>query len=355
MEQMARETMVLAQTHLGFESLPAADAQSVRAAALMVLRRIDEAERDVRQALALQRKLRGNDSVEEALALQCLSAVLRHQADRTDSATAQRQLVEAEESIREALAIFRKRLGDDGDRVTWALQELGMVLATAGRPDQAEDAVREAVMIRRRLHGDVHPYLASHYRLLGGVLCQQGKVEEAEEVLTKSLEIGQKMGVQGNNSELYTHVRLASVLAARGKLEEAETHRREAVMIARREMGADYPDLPNLLRALAETLQKNGKLADARTAAEEAVAICQRNPTLVPHAAQQAAFETLRGVLEDLGDTAALDALNAVLSPQYNQADNGTRKTLPSDSSPQSDDSPNPPASSSNSIPTTDD
>ena len=65
----------------------------------------DEAETVTREAIAMQRKMRGEDSAKEATSLCSLSDTLRHQADiRGDRAN---QLAEAESAARAGLAIRR--------------------------------------------------------------------------------------------------------------------------------------------------------------------------------------------------------------------------------------------------------
>jgi serine/threonine protein kinase len=115
MEQTARETLRLARAHFGGENLAAADALSQIGRALYVLHETDEAETFTRQAIAMQRKLRGDGSLQEASALEHLGDILRHQHNlhREDPT----KLAEAETACRASLAIRRKRLGNNSDEV----------------------------------------------------------------------------------------------------------------------------------------------------------------------------------------------------------------------------------------------
>ena len=77
-------------------------------------------------------------------------------------------------------------------------------------------------------------------------------------------------------------------------------------------MGTNHADLSFFIAGLAGFLQQMGQLAEARPLAEEAVAICQRSPDQVERRFQQAAFDCLRAVLKELGDTAALERLDSI-------------------------------------------
>jgi tetratricopeptide (TPR) repeat protein len=129
--------------------------------------------------------------------------------------------------------------------------------------------------------------------------------------LRKALELDERIVGKGKLSQVHAHLSLGEVLERQGKLDEAEIHYRQAAAIARKEGGADALDLPWPLSALANLLRQRGKLTEARAAAEEAVAICQRNPDRVSPSSQRDAFAALGDVLTDLGDTAAVETLDA--------------------------------------------
>jgi len=306
-EETARQTLALARSHLGAVSLPAADALGKLGIALDALRSLEEAETVTRQAIAMQRKLRGSDSVEEGKALCTLGNVLRHQAERTERPFSEGKLSEAEKANQAGVAILRKRLGNDNDEVSVALYLLSMTLLDVGKQAEAEDAVRESAAIRQRLHGDEYPSV--QFTFMSYVLLVRGKLDEAEACARKALELQRKMGLVGKLSQVNTHCNLGQILLAKGKPDEAEIHYREAIRIARKEMDPEYRDLPHWLVGLAKILRTNGKLAEARPLAEEALAICDRHPDQVGWWARDQAFFTLRAVLSDLGDTAALEAL----------------------------------------------
>jgi serine/threonine protein kinase len=307
MEETARETLRLARAHFGEENLAAADALNLLGRALYALHETDEAESVTRQAIAMQRKLRGDGSLQEASALEHLGDILRHQY--YFHSEDQAKLAEAETAVRGSLAIRRKRLGNNSDEVAWALHTLNMVLDAEGKLAEAEAVIREALTIHRKNHGEDHPSVGMDYCVLGGSLGAQNRLDEAAANYRRGLDILERT-TAAKWEQAGAHAGLARILAGQGKLGEAEIHHREALDLARKVVSADDAYLPGHIDSLANILRKNGKLAEARPLAEEAVAICQRHPDRVEPGTQRDAFATLRDVLTDLGDTNALEKLN---------------------------------------------
>ena len=151
MEESARETLRLARAQFGDENSVVADAVGQLGWALMYLREMDEAEHVARQAIALERKVRGAGSAQEGAALVNLGDVLRHQCDLHSD---QSKLQQAEDALRKGLAIRRKQLGNDNDDVGWTLYTLATLLGREGKVAEAVSVQQEALAIRQRIHGE---------------------------------------------------------------------------------------------------------------------------------------------------------------------------------------------------------
>jgi tetratricopeptide (TPR) repeat protein len=308
MEGSARETLRLARAHFGDENPVVADALGQLGWALMYLREMDEAEHIARQAVALERKVRGEGSAQEGAALVNLGDVLRHQGYLHSD---QSKLQQAEAALRKGLAIRRKQLGNDNDDVGWTLYTLATLLGSEGKTAEAVSVQQEALAIRQKIHGDEHPYTAEDYSQLGALLSDStNTLDEAVNDLRKGLEILKRTEGEGKYRQTWAERSLADALSEQGKLEEAEIHYRAAATIAKKVMGPDFADLPGFVVKLANILRREGKLTEARARAEKAVAICQRHPDRIEAQPQRAAFAALRDVLTDLGDTAAAQALD---------------------------------------------
>ena len=74
---------------------------------------------------------------------------------------------EAEKSLREALEIRRKVFGDSSPEVADTLSSPAQMLSDKGEPRQAEPLIREALAIRRKLYGETHPDIARSIEDLG--------------------------------------------------------------------------------------------------------------------------------------------------------------------------------------------
>ena len=86
----------------------------------------------------------------------------------------------AEPLFREALAMRRRVLGDDHPHVAGSLSNLAFLLSSKGDNDGAEPLCREALAMRRRLLGDEHPDVATALNNLGSLLSDKGDYDGAE-------------------------------------------------------------------------------------------------------------------------------------------------------------------------------
>jgi serine/threonine protein kinase len=299
-EALARHTLETVRAQLGGENIFMADALLQRGRALVYLRDFNQAEGVIRQAIAMQRKVRGPDSIRESTLLCSLAEVLRYQADiRGDRA---QQLAEAESAARASLAICRKSFSHDSDDTAWSLLALTLALQYQGKYMESETTIREGLAMRTRLRGHEHPFTAIDLKFLGAALMHQEKLKEAEQCVRESLRISQTMEGKGTIAQAETHSILGEILNKQGKLGEAETHCRAAVIIAKEQMGEDYLDLPMLLSALSGVLTEQSKLVEARQYAEQAVDICRRHPDQIGRSQKVAAAAALSKVMTELGD-----------------------------------------------------
>jgi len=289
-EEMALEAQRLAQTRLGRENLSVAEALNQLSEALLVLHILDQAETSARATVAMQRKLRGVESLQEAHALCTLGDALRCQCEgpgvvrdcQIDPARVtvnQVKLDEAESCYRKALAIQRKRLGREDDlAVAITLDSLSMGLRDANKLTDAESVGRQALAIRRKLLPEEHTEMTRSFMWLGSVLAAENKLEEAETCLRKAIPIQRRTQGQGKWFQAVSLYLLAEILQRQDKLNEAEDCFRQALAIARTQMGSTHPDLPKLILALADVLHQKGELAEGSTLGEEAIRLCREHP-----------------------------------------------------------------------------
>ena len=88
---------------------------------------------------------------------------------------------------REALAMRRKLLGNEHPDVALSLDNLADVLQAQGKLAEAETMYREALAMRRKLLGNEHPDVAISLINLADVLRKQGEHDEAKELLRSEI------------------------------------------------------------------------------------------------------------------------------------------------------------------------
>jgi len=207
----------------GNESLEVAD--DLHALALLFWGRgtLDEAERMVREAVAIEKKQRGNDHP--------LALVLRDQ----------RKLTESEQVFRESLAVNRKALRDESPAVMLNLCNLALVVGDEGRLDEAVELHSEALRIARKILGNEHPYIAWTADNLGGILRKQGKLAEAESLQREALALRRKLFGNEHPDVALSLNSVANTLLDQNRLDEAQPLYREALAVRRKIFGGRAP------------------------------------------------------------------------------------------------------------------
>jgi tetratricopeptide (TPR) repeat protein len=256
-EAEARTMLEVGGTRLHPEHPAIGKAYRQLGVALAALHKIQEARHAIEQALAIQTRAQGLESLEAAESLNALGNVLRDQEER--------QM--AETMLRRALALRRKLLGNENVQVAESLNDLGN--AVSDRPADAENLYREALELRRRLLGEEHPYVAATLDNLAVALHKQGKLSQAETILWESVELGSKrLGIE-HPDVLKSRLHLGRVLSEENKLAEAETELRETVAIHRRSM--NVAEAADPLDDLVDVLLRENKPDEAERLLNELV------------------------------------------------------------------------------------
>src|SRR5262249_28413609 len=176
---------------------------------------------------------------------------------------------EAEGLYREALAVQRKLLGDEDLDLGRTLENISLLLGSKGQQEEAEVTRREGLAIRRKLDPDAANSLANLAKLVEA----QGKFSEAEALLRQALAIRVRIfGVRHRDVQIGTLTRLKDVLGKQGKPEEAAEVYREMVKIARKRWGSEHPDVAYALVQLGDLLNGQSMDVEAAAARSESVA-----------------------------------------------------------------------------------
>ena len=288
MEGVARHSLQVARTRLGEENEFVVPALLDLGSCLMNIGRqqlgemhagdVPEAEKNRRlqdgnlqealkcsqEALALSRKLSGNESLDVAWALDLQAGVLGTQY----------RLAESETLKREALAMYRNLLSKEHRKVVAVSRELAALLSFRDdRLAETEILHHEALAMQRKLYGDDnHPEIADSLFSLANVQRRQGKWTEAEATYRQELALWTKLQAKDRHGIADALSYLAEVLLPQGKLQEAETEQRKAFEMLQRMFGDQHASVAVARSRLAGVLQREDKLEEAETVALEALA-----------------------------------------------------------------------------------
>ena len=182
-------------------------------------------------------------------------------------------LADAERNIREAIDIKRRLYGDVHAQVAYSLNILGDVHLYQHDTERGEPILREVLEMRRRLLGEDHLDVAVSHHNLGAALRNLRRHAEAEEHYRKALPIWEK--VYGTRGSEYANTlsHLALMVSAQGRFEEAEALHHEALDLMRGVFGDEHPRLSVALVRLAMSLTQENRLAEAEAVYRDALAM----------------------------------------------------------------------------------
>jgi len=262
MDKMSADLLRITRATAGEESSETAEALYWVGSSQFLAGNYAQAETTLQQALAMQRRLLGNEHLSVAITLSHLASVFRDLG----------KLPQAETASREALAITRKVAGNEHPEVITALNNLGNVLHAQNKLTEAETVHRDALALCRKLLGNDHPDVAIHLHNLASVLeDQEDNLPAAEAMHREALELQRKLLGNEHPQVAYSLGGLAGVLWSMGRLDEAITDLTEALLILRKCFGEEHPVVATALDQLASTLREQGKLGEAESLARQSL------------------------------------------------------------------------------------
>lgn len=130
---------------------------------------------------------------------------------------------EAESTLREAIANYRRVAGGDGQQVASLLNDLSILLNDAGRPIEALGALEESRAIQARVAGEGAPVDAIGLQNLGSLLESVGDYAGAISTMSEAASLIRTQFPEGSPSVLKADANLARALAFAGRHAEART------------------------------------------------------------------------------------------------------------------------------------
>ncbi len=246
----------------------------------------------------------------------------------------EREYEQAEALYLEALAIRRRLMGDNHEEVASTLNHLGATyrsLATIREGDDrrryqtlAEEHAREALGIRRRVLGPTDPEVARSLHNLAAILCRQEppRHTEAEPLYREAIELlrSDDRPHQWHLAQFLTN--LGVCRADQGAALDAVSILEEALAIKRETLAADHPSVRSTLRALCDAQLSAGQAgaaeATARAWIEGETAASAGAARLAEAEAKLIRAMAAQGRTREVADWAStrLDALSELKPPQ---------------------------------------
>jgi tetratricopeptide (TPR) repeat protein len=255
-----------------------------------------EAEKVHREALAICRKVLGEDHPNTALRFLLLGQTLAGQGKNS----------QAQPLYEKAVAIWRQALGEEHPETALGYDHLASCREKQGKPADALLLSEKALAINRKALGEDHPRTASSYVLVGYCLYRQARHADALPRYEKALAIRRKLLGEEHidTAASYTHV--AACLHLMGKLAEALPLHQKVLAIRRKVQGEEHLQTADAYHLLASTLAVLGKLAEALPLSRKALAI-RRKVLGEEHSSTASSYHNLASCLEGAGRLA--DAL----------------------------------------------
>ncbi|MGH9966994.1 MAG: tetratricopeptide repeat protein, partial [Pyrinomonadaceae bacterium] len=234
---------------------------------LFIVARYPEAEQLMRQALAIDELSYGPEHPDVASDLNNLAQLLK----------ATNRLTEAEPLMRRALAIDEQKYGPEHPDVARDLNNLASLLQATNRLTEAEPLMRRVLAIGEESYGPEHPHVATALNNLAQLLQATNRLTEAESLMRRALAIDEESYGPEHPHVATALNNLSSLLQGTNRLKEAEPLMRRVVEIFEQSYGTEHPNVATALNNLASLLQAANRLKEAEPLMRRALAIDEQS------------------------------------------------------------------------------
>ena len=179
----------------------------------------------------------------------------------------------AEPLLREALAMQKRLYGQESVEALAGLRDLASLFSMMGYFEDAEPLVVEALDICRRGFSPQHPELAHSLNDMGNFFSNRGDFSAAEPLLREAIAIYRLQGDQFNSDLASTLNELAVLSRRKGDYQAADALFREALAMRRALFGNRHLQTAKSMRNLAFLLRARGDYAAAESFLRKVYAI----------------------------------------------------------------------------------
>ncbi|MBU8895126.1 protein kinase [Corallococcus sp. H22C18031201] len=186
------------------------------------------------------------------------------------------RLERADEEFTEGLALSRKAYGQESLRTSYFVSGLGRVRSRQLRSAEALALYRKAQAQREAIWGPDHPGLALNLSNIAAELMSLGRREEAISVWRRSLALLEASRAADHPSLAAPLNNLGSVLRVLGRLDEAREYLTRAVAIFEHSKGTDHPNTAIALSGVGMVAYDSQHFEEALSYHRQAVERLQR-------------------------------------------------------------------------------
>lgn len=184
-----------------------------------------------------------------------------------------KRLNEAERLTAEALAIERRILGDDDPRVALAMHNLASLYIETGRLHEAEPLLQQAITTALRVYGPRHAEVATYLDTLASLYRKGGAYQRAKPFAERAVAIAEEALGPAHGRTALLRNNLAVLYLAMDAYPAAERLLRQTLTDSEASLGPQHPELSVKLTNLAEALVAQGRDAEAHQLYGRALAI----------------------------------------------------------------------------------
>ncbi len=212
----------------------------------------DQAESLLRASLAERRQMLGPDHRDIASTINDLAVVLISKSDHDA----------AESLLNEALAMYGRLGLADGREAAAVFNSLGQIENAKANGAAAESRYRRALAMLRAMP-DTDREIAENLNDLAVVMQSAGRLDEAASLYREALEIIRRLRGSESPESAAISSNLAGVLASQADFGGAERLYREVLTMRRELLGDAHPEVTYTLVNYADVLERMGRYAEA--------------------------------------------------------------------------------------------
>jgi tetratricopeptide (TPR) repeat protein len=252
-ERLLKQALELRKRLLGDEHLDVANSLNALAELYREWGRYRDAEPLYQQALSMKKRLLEEEHPDVATILSNLAELYHRQW----------RLSELEPLYLNALKLKKRLLGEEHQDVATILNNLAEFYSSQGRYTEAERLYKQALDLRKRALGENHQDVAQTLNNLARLYCIQGLYTQAESLFKKALKIGRCRLGEENLYVSRSLNDLGRLYSVWGRYSEAVPLYEKALNINRRLLGEEHPYVAINLNNLAELYRLQGRYIEA--------------------------------------------------------------------------------------------